>query len=120
MASKPPPHHITVEDIGDIAVVGFRDKRITEDLNIQAVGDDLVRLVDELGRRKVLLNFENVEFMSSAMFGKLPGLQNKLGALQGKLVLCGLRKNLMDAMRLFTFDRKFTILPDQATGLQAF
>src|SRR5712691_5096712 len=72
MASQPPRRRrLEVEDIGDVAVVNFVDKKILDEQNIQMIGDDLFRLVDELGRRKVLLNFGNVEFMSSAALGKL-------------------------------------------------
>ena len=35
------------------------------------IGEQLFSLVDELGRRKILLNFGNVEFLSSAALGKL-------------------------------------------------
>ena len=76
---------LEVEDIGDVAVVNFVDKKILDEQNIQMIGDDLFRLVDELGRRKVLLNFKNVEFMSSAALGKLITLHRKLQAVQGKL-----------------------------------
>ena len=39
---------LEVEDIGDIAVVNFVDKKILDEQNIQMIGDDLFRLVDEL------------------------------------------------------------------------
>jgi anti-sigma B factor antagonist len=81
MASQPARRRrLEVEDIGDIAVVNFVDKKILDEQNIQMIGDDLFRLVDELGRRKVLLNFGNVEFMSSAALGKLITLHRKLRA----------------------------------------
>ena len=52
--SSPPTRRrrLEVEDIGDIAVVNFVDKKILDEQNIQMIGDDLFRLVDELGRRK--------------------------------------------------------------------
>ncbi|MCS7271622.1 MAG: STAS domain-containing protein, partial [Gemmataceae bacterium] len=87
---------LEVEDIGDIAVVNFVDKKILDEQNIQLIGDDLFRLVDELGRRKLLLNFGNVEFMSSAALGKLITLHRKLQAVQGKLVLCNIAKDILE------------------------
>ncbi len=64
MSAQPRRQRLVVEDIGDITVVNFVDKKILDEQNIQMIGDDLFRLVDELGRRKLLLNFANVEFMS--------------------------------------------------------
>ena len=73
-------------------MVNFVDKKILDEQNIQMIGDDLFRLVDELGRRKMLLNFSNVEFMSSAALGKLIRLHQRLQLVGGKLVLCGISK----------------------------
>ena len=102
MADGPRRRRLEVEEIGDIAVVNFIDKKILDEQNIQMIGDDLFRLVDELGRRKVLLNFQNVEFMSSAALGKLITLHRKLQQAGGKLVLCKIAKDILDVRDLFT------------------
>lgn len=121
MASQPPRRRrLEVEDIGDIAVVNFVDKKILDEQNIQMIGDDLFRLVDELGRRKVLLNFGNVEFMSSAALGKLITLHRKLQAVQGKLVLCKIAKDILDVFKITKLDKILTITADEQSGLQAF
>ena len=121
MASQQPRRRrLEVEDIGDIAVVNFVDKKILDEQNIQMIGDDLFRLVDELGRRKVLLNFGNVEFMSSAALGKLITLHRKLQAVQGKLVLCHIAKSIMEIFEITKLNKMFSITPDQHAGLQAF
>src|SRR6185437_11807104 len=121
MASQPPRRRrLEVEDIGDIAVVNFVDKKILDEQNIQMIGDDLFRLVDELGRRKVLLNFGNVEFMSSAALGKLITLHRKLQAVQGKLVLCKIAKDILDVFKITKLDRILTITTDEQSGLQSF
>src|SRR5882672_11496358 len=121
MASQPPRRRrLEVEDIGDVAVVNFVDKKILDEQNIQMIGDDLFRLVDELGRRKVLLNFANVEFMSSAALGKLITLHRKLQAVQGKLVLCNISKSILEVFKITKLDKLLTIVPDEQAGLQAF
>ena len=121
MASQPARRRrLEVEDIGDIAVVQFVDKKILDEQNIQMIGDDLFRLVDELGRRKVLLNFTNVEFMSSAALGKLITLHRKLQAVQGKLVLCKITKEILDVFKITKLDKILEIKTDEQSGLQAF
>ena len=121
MSSQPARRRrLEVEDVGDIAVVNFVEKKILDEQNIQMIGDDLFRLVDELGRRKVLLNFGNVEFMSSAALGKLITLHRKLQAVQGKLVLCNIAKSIMEIFEITKLNKMFTITPDQHLGLQAF
>lgn len=121
MASQPARRRrLEVEDIGDIAVVNFVDKKILDEQNIQMIGDDLFRLVDELGRRKILLNFSNVDFMSSAALGKLITLHRKLQAVQGKLVLCKIGREILDVFKITKLDRILTIKDDEQEGLQAF
>ncbi|MBM3982694.1 MAG: STAS domain-containing protein [Planctomycetes bacterium] len=116
----PRRRRLEVEDIGDIAVVNFVDKKILDEQNIQMIGDDLFRLVDELGRRKVLLNFGNVEFMSSAALGKLITLHRKLQAVQGKLVLCKIAKDILDVFKITKLDKILSITTDEQAGLQSF
>jgi anti-sigma B factor antagonist len=121
MASQPARRRrLEVEDIGEVAVVNFVDKKILDEQNIQMIGDDLFRLVDELGRRKVLLNFSNVEFMSSAALGKLITLHRKLQGVQGKLVLCKIAKDILEVFKLTKLDRILTIKNDEQEGLQSF
>ena len=72
MAAQPPRRRrLEVEDIGDVTVVNFVDKKILDEQNIQVIGEQLFSLVDQEGRRKLLLNFGNVEYLSSAALGKL-------------------------------------------------
>ena len=120
MATPPRRQRLVVEDIGDIAVVSFVDKKILDEQNIQMIGDDLFRLVDELGRRKILLNFANVEFMSSAALGKLIRLHQKLAGVGGKLILSGISKGIMEIFELTKLDKMLTIEKDEQKALKSF
>jgi len=120
MSDAPRRQRIMVEDVGDIAVVQFADKKILDEQNIQMIGDDLFRLVDELGRRKVLLNFSNVEFMSSAALGKLIRLHQRMSQVGGKLVLTNIAKDIMTVFTLTKLDKMLKIVKDEQTGLASF
>jgi|SRR3954470_20186681 anti-sigma B factor antagonist len=120
MSDAPRRQRIMVEDIGDIAVVQFADKKILDEQNIQMIGDDLFRLVDELGRRKLLLNFSNVEFMSSAALGKLIRLHQRMSQVGGKLVLSSIAKDIMTVFTLTKLDKMLKIVKDEQTGLASF
>src|SRR5712675_1756493 len=94
MSSQPRRRRLEVEDIGEVTVVNFVDRKILDEQNIQKIGEDLFSLVDELGRRKILLNFGNVEYLSSAALGKFITLNKKVQAAQGKLILCNIEQNI--------------------------
>ena len=120
MTPQPRRRRLEVEDQGDIAVVNFVDKKILDEQNIQMIGDDLFRLVDELGRRKILLNFRNVEFLSSAALGKLITLNRKVQAVRGKLILCGITAEIKEVFQITKLDKLFTIHVEEQAALQAF
>jgi anti-sigma B factor antagonist len=92
-----PPPRLEVEEVGDVTVASFVDRVINDEQQIQVMGEQLFSLVDEQGRRKVLLNFGNVEYFSSAAHGKLITLQRKLRQAGGRLVLCGIDPELWEA-----------------------
>jgi anti-sigma B factor antagonist len=120
MASQSKKQRLVVDDIGDVTVVNFVDKKILDEQNISMIGDDLARLVDELGRRKLLLNFSNVEFMSSAALGKLIRLHQRLAQVGGKLVLCSISKSIHEIFELTKLDKMLKIVPSESEGLAAF
>src|SRR5215468_6141366 len=117
---SPRRRRLEVEDIGDITVVNFVDKKILDEQNIQIIGEQLFSLVDEQGRRKVLLNFGNVEFLSSAALGKLITLNRKVQAVKGKLVLCGISQSIREVFEITKLDKLFTIRLDEPAALQEF
>ncbi len=120
MSSQPRRQRLVVEDIGDVAVVNFVDKKILDEQNIQVIGEQLFSLVDEAGRRKILLNFGNVEYLSSAALGKLINLKKKVGAVKGKLKLCCIHPDLLEVFRITRLDQVFEIYAEEQAALDKF
>src|SRR5215467_1021949 len=90
MSAQPRRRRLEVETIGDVTVVNFVDKKILDEQNIQNIGEQLFSLVEQDGLTRLLLNFGNVEYLSSAALGKLITLNKKVQAVGGKLVLCNI------------------------------
>ena len=120
MSSQPRRRRLEVEDYGDITVVNFIDRKILDEQNIQKIGEDLFSLVDELGRKKILLNFSNVEYLSSAALGKFITLNKKVQQAGGKLVMCNINPDILEVFEITRLDRLFNIQRDEQTALQAF
>ena len=74
---------ISMQD--DVAVVSFRTSRILDQSNVQQLGDELEELVNEHKFDKIVLNFGKIHYMSSAVMGKLVGLQKKVQSAGGEL-----------------------------------
>ena len=120
MSTQPRRRRLEVEDIGDVTVVNFVDRRILDEQNIQIIGEQLFSLVDEVGRRKILLNFGNVEFLSSAALGKLIALHKKLQAVGGRLILCNIDPEIYEVFEITRLDKFFNIQKEEQAALQAF
>jgi anti-sigma B factor antagonist len=93
-----PASRIHIQHIGDVTVVTFRDRRIIDEPNIQKIGEELFGLVDMLDCRKILTDFSNINYLSSAAIGKLLTLNKKVKAAGGKLVLCNLEPNVHEVL----------------------
>src|SRR5579864_4861494 len=101
MSSQPPRRRrLEVEDIGDVTVVNFTDRKILDEQYIQSIGEQLFSLVDELGRRKILLNFGNVEYLASAALGKFITLKKKANAAGGQLILCNIDPQIYEIFEI--------------------
>src|SRR5437762_13516454 len=120
MSTQPRRRRLEVEDIGDVTVVNFTDRKILDEQNIQIIGEQLFSLVDELGRRKILLNFGNVEYLSSAALGKLITLNKKLQAANGRLVLCNIDPQIYEVFEITKLNKLFNIQKEEQAALQAF
>ena len=120
MSTQPRRRRLEVEDINDVTVVNFTDKKILDEQNIQVIGEQLFSLVDELGRKKILLNFRNVEYLSSAALGKFITLNKKVNGSQGKLVLCNIDPQIYEVFEITKLNKVFNIQKDEQTALQSF
>ena len=111
---------LRVSEHEGITRIEFVDRNILDEANIQELGQELFQLIEEENRKQLLLNFSSVEVLSSAALGKLITLHRKLQAVQGKLVLCKIAKDILDVFKITKLDRILTITPDEQSGLQAF
>jgi anti-sigma B factor antagonist len=111
---------LEVSEVGDITVVRFIDRKILDAANIQELGDELFALVESEERKTLLLNFSNVEFLSSAALNKLIILDKKVKAVSGKLKLSNLKTEIREVFAITRLDQLFDIKDDEADALAAF
>ena len=72
-------------------------------------------------RRKVILDFEKVEYLSSQAIGIIINLNKKLAALKNsKLVLCSVGPKLAELIRITRLDKILTIKPTQREAVKHF
>ena len=111
---------LEVSEVGGVTVIRFVDRKILDEANIQELGKELFALVEEDNRKSLLLNFSNVEFLSSAALGKLITLDKKVKAHGGKLKLCNIRPEIYEVFAITKLNKLFDIREDEKAGLDSF
>lgn len=112
-------NRITVAEVGDVTAVNFVDRKILDEAIIQELGRELFNLIEE-GRNRLLLNFSNVEFLSSAALGKLITLDKKVKSASGVLRLSNIRPEIYEVFAITRLNKLFEIHDDEADALASF
>jgi len=118
--SQGPRRLLRLETIDNVTVVSFVESKIVSDESIQEVGEQLYSLVESEGHRQLLLNFGNVQYMSSAALGKLINLKKKVGTAGGKLKLCCIHPELKVVFKITRLDQVFEIFDEEQAALDSF
>jgi anti-anti-sigma factor len=117
MADK---RRLQVSEVGQVTVVRFADRKIVDEAYIQELAQELFALIEQENRRCLLLNFSDVEFLSSAALGQLIKLDKKVKAAGGKLKLSNIRPEIYEVFAITRLNQLFDIKDDQAAALAAF
>ena len=95
---------LVVTTIEGVTVVMFRKSSVLDAVAIDDVAEQLFDLMDKQARRKLTLDFTEVQFLSSQMVGVILSLYKKSKDIGGKLVICGLRDELMKVFTIMKLD----------------
>jgi anti-sigma B factor antagonist len=106
------PTYISVSSDDDVSIVGFTLALLTDEENVEQLGRELFVLVDIIGCRKIVLNMAGVRYMTSSVLGKLISMHRKLHRSEGRLVICGIGKELNEIMSKSRLDQYFHLAVD--------
>ena len=106
--------HLYVEKRGDAVIVQFLDSKIVAELAISTLGDELYAVAKRPDCQMLVLNFSAVEFLSSAMLGKLVALNRMMADKGGVLRLCEICPNIEIIFRHTNLDRILDIRDTEA------
>ncbi len=111
---------IETSEVRGITVVNFIERKILEAQHIQELGEELLYLVDHDGNKDLLLDFNSVEFLSSAALNKLIILDKKVKAKAGQLKLCNLMPEIREVFVITRLNQLFDIVDTRDKALEAF
>jgi len=101
-------------------IAKFKDKKILDETALDELRVELVRLINDRQGLNLLLDFSNVEFMSSAVLGLLGQIHRKMGTLKGKLKMCSIHPQIYEVFKLTNLNKLFSIHKDPAEAMTKF
>ena len=101
---------MTVDNDGDSVAVVFLDRKISDEVRIMEIGDDLTEIASKIPAGQALtLSFQNVEYFSSAMVGQLVRLHKSTQKNGVELKLRHVSPTIQDILRVMRLDTVFQI-----------
>jgi anti-sigma B factor antagonist len=110
---------IMSETRGDVGIVRFTTSQVLDELNVQQLGQELNDLVEKSYMVKMVINFDRIKFLSSAVLGKLISLHKRLQKEKGRLAFCCINKDVMQVFKITRLDKLIPIFEgeDEAVGV---
>jgi anti-sigma B factor antagonist len=104
----------------DVLVVYITASKILENAKIQQIGQELTQLAEQNPGGKVVLNFQEVKFMSSAMINNIVNFHRKCGKSDIKLKLCDISKDVMEVFNLMKLHKLLDIQKNEEKAIASF
>jgi anti-sigma B factor antagonist len=104
----------------NIAVVSILDGAILDETNIAELGQELMNLVQKRYMIKMILDFAQVRYLSSAVLRELIKVHKAIQAEKGALKICNLRPDLQEVFTITQLDKVIEIKPDLVSALNSF
>jgi anti-sigma B factor antagonist len=118
MAESLPPVAVTSQK--DIRIVEFTNNKILDEANISEIGLTLGSLIDERVKPRILLDFSNIDHLSSAALGMLINVNNKIRLKNGELRLASIKPQILEVFVITKLDKLFKIKPTRSEALGSF
>jgi anti-anti-sigma factor len=111
---------LLVQRYKDVTVVNFQNISVLDSANIEALGRNLLELVEKQDNRKIVLEFSTVRFMSSQALGVLLQLKKAMDPVKGRVVIAGIRPELHKVFKITNLHKLFTFHDDLDKALGEF
>ena len=118
MSETTPP--VSVVNVKDVRIVEFTNNKILDEANIADIGATLNALIDERAQPKLLLDFANVEHLSSAALGMLINVNNRVKQKNGQLRLANIQPQIYDVFVITKLNKLFRILSTRNEATASF
>ncbi len=111
---------VRVDTHDGVTHVTFVERHILEEASIQKIGEEVGALIDGEVSPKLLLDFSNVEHLSSSALGLLITINNRVRAKGGQLRLANIDPQIYEVFVITQLNKLFQIHADTEQALASF
>ncbi len=101
--------NLKVKRTDAVCIVEFGDRKILEEASINQILEQLSELAASQPNVVLLLNFKNVEHLSSAALGMLITLNRQITGRNGRLMLSDINPRIFEVFRITRLYKLFDI-----------
>jgi len=105
---------VTVEEKGEIIVMRVKGRL---DAASSPQLEQTINSIIDGGHFKIVLNFSDVEYLSSAGMRLMLAISKKLQHLEGKVVACSLNDDVMEVIKMAGFNQVIEFYPSEQESL---
>jgi len=104
-----PESRLRIGKKDEVMTIEFIDRNILDEANIAQISEEIGNLIDDESLPKFLIDFSNVDHLSSAALGALITINNKIKAKDGQLRLSNINDQIIEVFEITRLDRLFQI-----------
>ena len=106
---EPTEDKIFVEHSPEATTVTFMDEKLLDAQDIQELQEALMSVVEQARREKLILDFCNVQFLSSAVLGLLVKVHKNICERRGQLQLHNINTKIYEIFKITKLTEIFDI-----------
>ncbi|ODT99360.1 MAG: anti-anti-sigma factor [Planctomycetes bacterium SCN 63-9] len=111
---------VSIQDANDVKIVRFRETQLFDERAVREAIEQITSALPEDGSPiRMILDFTDVNLISSTLLSKLILLQRRVEGAKGQMRLCELSPIVQQVFRTSNLDRLFKIDRDQRTALDS-
>ena len=109
---------VTFEQSGPITVGAIHAASVLDAINVSQFGEEVLDYVEHHSGVNLLLDFQRVNYLSSAVLTELIKIDHACKGVGGTLRLCSLNRDIRNIFEITNLDKHFIIYESVAVGIK--
>lgn len=108
---------LSVEVDDGVTVITVRRQTLTDEDNLEDLGQTLQGLISNDPAGQYVLDVSQLTYATSAVLGKWIAAHRSLGRSGGRLIVCGVGKELLEIIEATRLHKLFVLAPDKPSAI---